>query len=349
MFAWRHRQFSRFNCIGVRSPLTGLTCILFFFAGLAHAEICSAAATPTLETILVTGDQPGPGLWKVSKGDHVLWILGYVRPLPKNMKWRPKMLESTIASSQEVLGLSRATLGVNLFSSLPVLAAWHRMRKLPEGQRLVDVLSPQLFAQWTALKAKYLGSDAAIERLRPRYAAAELFKGAIDRSGLTNGYDVWDVVKGLARKHRIRIVTNDFKIQISDPRTRIEELEHAPASADLDCMASTLERLEKDLPNMRLRANAWATGDIQALHDLAYVDQEDTCLGALANVNGLGEPVQQLKERLANDWMQSAGQALDQNQSTVAVLALPDLFSARGRLARLREKGYLVEEPQDLP
>src|SRR5215831_2532541 len=28
------------------------------------------------EEILVTGEQPGPGLWKIVKGDHAIWVLG---------------------------------------------------------------------------------------------------------------------------------------------------------------------------------------------------------------------------------------------------------------------------------
>jgi hypothetical protein len=56
-----------------------------------------------LETVLVTGEQPGPGLWKVSKDDHVLWVLASYGPLPKNMTWRAKQVEARIAESQEVL------------------------------------------------------------------------------------------------------------------------------------------------------------------------------------------------------------------------------------------------------
>ena len=46
-----------------------------------------ASADDALEEVLVTGQQPGPGLWKVTRpGDphgHVLWILGNYSPLPK--------------------------------------------------------------------------------------------------------------------------------------------------------------------------------------------------------------------------------------------------------------------------
>jgi len=43
--------------------------------------------------LVVTGEQPGPGLWKVSKGDHVLWVLGTISALPKRMKWLKSSIE----------------------------------------------------------------------------------------------------------------------------------------------------------------------------------------------------------------------------------------------------------------
>lgn len=36
-----------------------------------------------LAEVLVVGRQPGPGLWRVSKGDHDLWIFATLAPLPK--------------------------------------------------------------------------------------------------------------------------------------------------------------------------------------------------------------------------------------------------------------------------
>src|SRR5262245_27050350 len=93
-------------------------------AFLAFAAIASEVPTPpdpavsTLETVVVTGAQPGPGLWKVSKGEHVLWILGTLNPLPKKMEWISRDVEATIAASQEVVMGPSATLEVGVFSGL---------------------------------------------------------------------------------------------------------------------------------------------------------------------------------------------------------------------------------------
>src|SRR5262245_43034686 len=67
------------------------------------AEAAEPPPVQELETFVVSGEQPGPGLWKVSKGDHVMWVLGAYAPLPKDMIWRTKTIEARIAESQEVL------------------------------------------------------------------------------------------------------------------------------------------------------------------------------------------------------------------------------------------------------
>lgn len=40
------------------------------------ANVSPVSKNEELEIVLVTGEQPGPALWKVSSGSHDLWILG---------------------------------------------------------------------------------------------------------------------------------------------------------------------------------------------------------------------------------------------------------------------------------
>jgi hypothetical protein len=47
-----------------------------------------------LENVLIVGEQPGPGLWKLSKGDHVMWVLSSYQPLPGDMIWRSRTVEA---------------------------------------------------------------------------------------------------------------------------------------------------------------------------------------------------------------------------------------------------------------
>ncbi|MDH5823794.1 hypothetical protein QFW77_12475 [Luteimonas sp. RD2P54] len=55
-----------------------------------------------MEALVVSGVQPGPGLWKVSRDGRVLWILGTVAPLPRRMERASDEVEGIVAASQEV-------------------------------------------------------------------------------------------------------------------------------------------------------------------------------------------------------------------------------------------------------
>ena len=76
--------------------------LLFFMASSQTAEVGE-----TLEEIVVVGRQPGPPMWRVSKGDHVLWIFPHLSPVPKDMIWETDKVAVVIAKSQEAIGLPR--------------------------------------------------------------------------------------------------------------------------------------------------------------------------------------------------------------------------------------------------
>jgi hypothetical protein len=57
-----------------------------------------AAADDAPATVVVTGHRPGPGVWKVSKGQHVLWVFGTYSPLPDKMEWDASRIERLVTS-----------------------------------------------------------------------------------------------------------------------------------------------------------------------------------------------------------------------------------------------------------
>jgi hypothetical protein len=52
-----------------------------------------------------------------------------------------------------------------------------------------------------------------------------------------------------------------------------------------------------------------------------------------------------LPQRFADVWLQTAEEALDHNASSLAVLPVSLLLQSRSWVDRLRAKGYVVEEP----
>ena len=82
--------------------------VLSVCLGLAVASSALRGAEPPslsepLPEVLINGERPGPGMWRVSKGDHTLWILATLVPLPKQVTWRSHAVETRIASSRVVL------------------------------------------------------------------------------------------------------------------------------------------------------------------------------------------------------------------------------------------------------
>src|SRR6478752_6651033 len=132
-------------------------CCISFIAALLLAGVAvpseqvADAPPEDLQVVLVTGEQPGPGLWKVSSGDHVLWILGEVAPQPGKVKWRSKRFEALLGHSQEVLLDFSGVMWPNSLQE----DAESRIRMLPGGQTLKDVVSPELYARTEAARKLY--------------------------------------------------------------------------------------------------------------------------------------------------------------------------------------------------
>jgi uncharacterized protein YbaP (TraB family) len=312
----------------------------------AHADPPPSTNATTLDTVMVTGEQPGPGLWKVSNGDHVLWILPTAYPLPKNMVWQSKEVEETIAQSQEVIANVSGKLDISFFHKLTLLPAAMSARKNPDGKTLKDVLSPADYARWTVLKSKYIGSDAGIEKFRPMVAAEELNKKAMDKSGLVGNDAVWKKVKDAAKKNHVRIVEPEATIPVDDPGQTIRDFKTTTGDLDAACLVATMRRFEADMDLMRRRANAWAVGDIQTLKTLQLPQVRDVCVEALRSNDRLSAQMNVAIDKMEFAWTTEAENSLAKNASTFAVIPMGNLLAKNGPLDRLREKGYTVEEPE---
>src|SRR5688572_14603537 len=71
------------------SALTRASVVSLWFTLLLTTSEPVAAQTsgdpPTIEEITVIGRYPGPPLWKVTRGEHTLWIFGDLSPVPKGL------------------------------------------------------------------------------------------------------------------------------------------------------------------------------------------------------------------------------------------------------------------------
>lgn len=315
----------------------------------AQVQPDAPANAATVPSILVSGQRPGPALWKVSKGDHTLWIFGSYGPLPKQIDWRSQQLETVLADSQELLETPGTKISVgwgnslNILTALPFLAG---VKKNVDGGRLQDQVPPDIYARWTVLKQKYIGNDAGIEQERPMFAAQTLRSRALNAIGM-NGGDATRRIYELGRNWKIPITSTAVSVPVENPRETLRDFKKS-ALDDVPCFTQTIDRLEKDLDMMQRRANAWAIGDLATLRQLDFRDESIACNAAMVdskwlnNVKGASD----MRARVKATWLAAAEKSIATNRSTLAVLSMSELTSPDGMLAALRAKGYLIEEPE---
>ncbi len=319
------------------------------------AQGSDATVTPTpqvLDKILISGEQPGPGMWKVSKGSNVMWIVGSHTPLPQKMTWRAKGVEAVVAQAQEVLSAPQASVStkqLGFFTTLMLIPSAMEVKNNPDGATLKDVLPPDIYARWLVARDKYIDGyntpDNDIERWRPMFAAGELYSSGLKQAGLVSANTVWPVIRDAAKKHNVKISEVSYEPPLNDPRGAVKEL-NKTRLADVDCLIKTMDRIESDIGVMRKLANAWAVGDIETIRKQPANDQRAACEAVIREATFMKRLGQQnLLAQLEDVWLAAAEKALTANAVTVAALPVARLVAADGYIARLKAKGYVVKEP----
>ncbi len=309
-----------------------------------------AAPIREMDTVIVSGVQPGPGLWRVRSGEHVLYILGTQSPLPAGMDWRSEEVRQVLQLADRVLGPPGVTVDadVGFFRGLWLLPSALKAAKNPEGQRLQEVLPADTYARWSRLKQRYLGRDGGIEKKRPIIAAFQLYQEALSRSGLGERDVVGPVIEDALKKRRMKRTPTVLELKIEDPKQAIADFRAERLKAqDLVCFNRTLDRIEFELPQLAERANAWAVGDVAALRSLPAEAQQSACLSAwfdtdLARKRGLTD----IDARVRTQWLSHAEQALQESRISFATVGISELLKPDGYLSRLQQRGYVIEAPE---
>lgn len=294
----------------------------------------------SLDEVVVVGVRAGPRMWRVSKGDHVLWLLGVLDPLPKQLEWQSDQVNAVLAKSQAVLldGMNVSP-DANLFAKVGLYLQWRRLQKNPDKQTLQQILPPDLYARFAALKQRYARNDNDLERLRPILAAGKLYQAGIESIGLNARRVVGKAVEKQAKQYGIKPQT--IAIKVAEPRELLDTLSKLSTDAEVRCLAATVSRLESDLNVLRERSNAWALGDIAALRGMVDSENRAACWDVITSVPRIKE----LAERAKREWLSAAEAALEQHQTSLALYGVRELLAADGVLAQFRAAGYEVEGP----
>jgi uncharacterized protein YbaP (TraB family) len=326
------------------STLRGAALGLLSLALLAPALLAQPAAAPAaaepIQEIVVEGQHEGPRMWTVRKGDHTLWILGTISPLPKKMVWQPEAVREVLKHTQEVVpAWPSYGIGANPLTALRVYIEWRRLQKPPDNLPLRQTLPAPLYQRVEALKARYDPKDNKLEGMRPILAGRQLVERVFDAAGLAQHNEVQQTVLQLARDQGVRV--HQDKLKIEDPVDVLKDVGKTPLDREVACLESIVTLLETDIAPMQARAQAWALGDVDTLRKLPHAADRTACVSAVSN----SERVRSLIARAQDDWLIAVEDSLRRNPGTLAVQSMDRLLGEQGTLAVLRSRGYSVEGP----
>lgn len=327
--------------------------LLALFTLLASPAAAAEEPVPDFGEVEVTGEQPGPALWKVTlpvaeagESPHVLWIMGTLRPLPRKMEWRSLAAERALAGAEAAGGgvfipyQPDIDVKAGPFALVGLFFSARAALKDPEGQPLRESLPPALYARFQALRRQYAPRDNSLEKRRPAIAAIELYQAALAKAKLSGRIDVESLLARQARKHRVKV--RPVKLALADPKGVLAELAAVPRETEIACVAATLDRLETDLGPMRARADAWAMGDLETLKTLPFPPQETTCGDAVATSPRFKALMQQARA----GWLEAVTTALRQQPVSVTTAPVQSLLRSGGIVDQLRARGFTVTPPE---
>jgi uncharacterized protein YbaP (TraB family) len=317
----------------IRGLTLGFT--LALGASLAWAAAPVQDPPQVLDDVVVTGEHTGPGMWHVHRGDAHLWIMGSMSPLPKGITWRSKQLEDVLATTNEVVVQKPFDIGIARV--LWLLITEHSLLMVGGGKRLKDVMPPALYARFAVQRTKYTDEAGKWERFRPLIAAAFLQQAAFHSVGLSTRLDLGAAVRLLAKKHGVRLE----ELKIAGVHDVIDALKTMPPATEAACVDASLVTVEKDLPRLVERAQAWATGNIERIDRLREPPEVDACRAALDAGTGASDLIAQIR----HTWLENMDEHLRRGGVTVAVVNMDMLLEKGGLLDELRAKGYEIQAP----
>ncbi len=302
------------------------------------------------DEIQVVGELPGPPLWRVTKDDHVLWILGTPELVPDGLVWQSDSIEDVLADSVEYLTPPdmRITL-LNPVKAMRTLRKINRMQRIPDDGTLDDLLPEDLYQLFSETRFRYAPKRDNLERLRPSVAAERLFDSAAESAGLQSGRTIDLAIQKRARKHKVKKVPTGLSERYKDSPfpPLLDQMHEMSASAEQTCLQALLQGLDAQLEAHTRLAAAWAVGDLATLR----AHPGDSATWACDSFALAFEPevLSQIESRSWALWLEHVDRALRDNDSTFATLPLGELLRPDGPLSWLRQRGYEVVEPDETP
>jgi uncharacterized protein YbaP (TraB family) len=285
----------------------------------------------TIETVVVTAHKPGPAMWRVTKGDSSVILIGFADPVPKDLNWNKDGVTEALTGARELLLNAKASVG--LVEGLWYLT-WHSGDVyLPDGMTIDKTLPEPLRKRYLAAVAKS-GHDADhYASLRPPLALLRMEGDVIEAEGLT-GTEPSTTIHDIAR----HLGVSAKPVADYEALPILRALPQMSAEANVTCVKDALDDLDDIAAHARPAAEAWAVGDLDKLKANWREQRFQSCIQLVPGVSVLFQ-------RAVHDSVAAADTALTKTGKTVMIVSFDALLKKDGILDRLKAEGLEIEQP----
>jgi uncharacterized protein YbaP (TraB family) len=278
--------------------------------------------------------QPGPAVWRLTRGSSEVWLLGLVGALPKDLDWNKQYLSELLDGARVILMPPKANVALTDI-------AWFLIRhggelSLPRGQSLEATLPDPLRARFQAARDA-VSDDADDYRTdTPIRAAMRLQQDFMKKASLS-GREPRETIAGMADRKHIKNV----------PVTRFEAMDAVRDILKLTpdqqrvCLAQAADDVHWGLAHAGPAATAWAIGDVKAMKANYAESRLGDCI--IAAVQAVGD----INGRNTADYVAAIDAALNQPGKSIVVIGMGPLLRRGGVLERLEALHVTIERPAE--
>ncbi len=273
---------------------------------------------------------PGPALWRVRRGDAEVVILGGVTPIRHMQAWDRRRVERALEGARELLLPPRAKFGL-----LDAASFFFRQGalKLPRGQSLEAVLTPELRARYARVRDSFRSDPLRYREWRPAAAGLLMLADFREQGGLSEAKPGSTVARMAKAAHvRVREVGGVRLMDFYDSARRLTRAQ------DLACFAAALDQIESEAGNAPAAGEAWARGDLAGVRAHYPPPALEPCLAQLP-------AWESVLERGTAQGVAAIQDALSAGGRSVAVIDLHYLLRPNGVLDRLKAAGDQIDVP----
>ncbi len=296
----------------------------------------NASDTPATQwsdvtTVVVRAKAPGPAMWKLTKGNSTVWVLGILAETPENFTWDTRRVEKIIQGAKTII------VPGHFHGSRDASDRWARGSELPSGDYLRNHVSPETYDRFEAAVSATPGLASHHYIIyTPVRAGKTLFEDSLDARHILR-YDMTNQIVDLSEARRGPKAESAYVVD-SDVLT--DGWLKMGADDQEACLNDFLDGITYDTDVLPGMAAAWATGDLPTVLSQYQESSQLTCNLRLPKWQKL------YQDQFIGKMSEAITKAMKKGGRSLAVVPFVDLLRKDGVLDQLRAQGVTITSPE---